>query len=163
MFVHMTDEITQNYTIILRSATLSDCDIIFEMANDPLTRQNAFNIDQILYEEHVSWFNQKIESEQCLFYIAEIEGDVIGQIRIDCSDDKQHGNIDYSVHHDHRGKGYGTNILQHVLTLPEVQQIAVLIGEVKSDNISSQKSFLKAGFRKVESGGIIRFYFEAGK
>lgn len=157
------NEKEKNNNITLRLAILLDCEIVFEMANDALTRQNAFHMDQIPYDEHVPWFIQKIKSEQCLFYIAEIEGNVIGQIRIDCSDDKRHGNISYSVHHEHRGKGYGTEILQHALILPEIQEIVVLIGEVKIDNIASQKSFLKAGFRKVESGDIIRFYFKVGK
>ena len=149
--------------LILRKATVDDCDILYEMANDPLTRQNSFNTDQIPYETHIIWFTQKIESEQCLLYIAEIEGNAIGQIRIDCSDDKQQGNIDYTVHHNYRGNGYGTEILQHVLTLPEVQEIAILIGEVKIDNIASQKSLMRAGFRNVKSGDIIRFCFEVGK
>lgn len=155
------NEKKENNNVALRLATLLDCEIVFEMANDPLTRQNAFNTDQIPHEEHISWFVQKVESKQCLFCIAEIKGNVIGQIRIDLTQERNQGTIDYSVHHNYRGKGYGAKILQQLLSLPEVQKIDMLIGEVKIDNIASQKSFLKAGFRKVDLGDIIQFYFEA--
>jgi RimJ/RimL family protein N-acetyltransferase len=160
VYVISENKQVKSENIVLRPVTHSDCDTIFEMANDPLTRQNAFTTDKIPYDKHVPWFSQKIESELCLFYIAEIEGNIIGQIRIDCSNDKRCGTISFSVHRDHRGKGYASKILQHTLSLPEVRKIDVLIGEVKVANVASQKAFQKAGFKKERRGDIIRFCFE---
>ena len=45
--------------------TSEDCNLIYNLSNDPLVRANSFNSEPIIYENHVKWFNKVIKP---LFY-----------------------------------------------------------------------------------------------
>ena len=40
----------------LRKVNLNDVELIFKWANDPDVRNNSFNTNQIVWDEHVKWF-----------------------------------------------------------------------------------------------------------
>jgi len=42
--------------VTLRTASLADCELVFDWANDPVTRAMSFNQAQITRAEHVAWF-----------------------------------------------------------------------------------------------------------
>lgn len=134
--------------IRLRPARISDMDLIFQWANDDECRKNSFHIEKIDYEDHVKWFQSKLNTKQCDMFIV-CRGEMpIGQIRLDYEGKK--AIISYSVAKEERRKGYGKIMLQ--LLEQEVKnqptKIDTLEGLVKEQNIASQKKFEEMGYSK---------------
>ena len=130
----------------IRSANEGDVEFLFLLVNEDSVRRNSFNSNQISIDEHKQWFIEKLLSKDAMIYIAEINGEPIGQIRLEKKDDE--GVLSFSVRSKHQFLGIGTKMLQSIIVLFEERHFDVtyLVGYTKKDNIASQKSFLKAGF-----------------
>ncbi|WP_058953761.1 GNAT family N-acetyltransferase [Clostridium tyrobutyricum] len=143
--------------LYLRKVLYSDCDLLYKWANDEKIRKNAFNSEKIKYEDHIEWFNDKIKNSSILIYILEYENIPIGQIRVNIENNA--GIIDYSIEEKYRGKGFGTKLLN--LFVKEIinskLEVNKLVGQVKFNNISSQKVFEKSKYLKVEKEEYIEY------
>ena len=133
-----------------RFATEQDVDLYYEWANDVEVRQNSFIQEKISYANHVSWFNSKLQSSVCKFYLFLNSADEnIGQIRIDKSNNETL--IGISIDKNHRGKGYATEMLlmacKDYLTK---QPNSIITAYIKKENEASLKSFKSAGFGDLE-------------
>lgn len=138
----------------LRKVTHNDCKLVFEWANDEIVRLNSFNVEPIIYENHVDWFRKKLESNNSFMYIFEVDSVEVGIIRLD----KIHDNsylINYSIAKEYRGKGYATLLLKLV---KETYKNSVLVGKVKATNIGSLKAFIKAGYLEENQEDIKIYY-----
>ena len=116
----------------LRKACEEDMNLLFEWANDPKVRQNAFHTEAIPYEEHQKWFYGLMKDEKRVQYIFMEE------------------NIGYSIASSMRGKGYGRKLLslaqeEFFASYPMVKK---LIGQVKKENMASKKCFADSGFEE---------------
>lgn len=131
----------------LRTAQEADIDLLFEWVNEPLVRQNSFSTKEISYGEHKKWFKDLLEDSKRRQYIYMCGEEAIGQIRMDL--DKEAARISYSVRQDKRGMGFGTRLLREacVKAKQDFPGIRTFIGEVKPENVASQKAFLGAGFQ----------------
>lgn len=132
--------------LYLRNATISDVDLLYTWANDPVVRNNSFNTEPISYDNHVSWFKRIMEDSAVLQYILMDDDTPIGQIRLNL--DGKEAEIGYSIASEFRGKGYGHIILQLVVNEvttnhPEIDK---LVAKVKPDNIASNKLFKSEGY-----------------
>ena len=141
----------------LRRATKEDVDLLFEWVNEPGVRQNSFQMNEISYETHCQWFYSKLKDREVQIYIYEVDDIPIGQIRFELEDRKI--SIDYSVDVKYRGNGFAGKMI----TLAEQElkkekwKADNIIAEVKKENVSSQKVFLKAGYKRQETTDIICF------
>ena len=135
----------------LRTAIITDTKLLFDWANESSVRNNAINTNQIDWDDHVVWFEKKLENKNSFIFIAEINDTPIGQIRFDLENNKFI--IDYSVAKEERGKGYGFQIVKkgidyirmHVSYLPK------FISLVRPENTASRKIFEKLGFSNKSS------------
>lgn len=132
----------------LREANLSDKDILFQWANEPMVRRNSFSTQEITYEEHEKWFQYQLERKDGRQYIYMYGECPVGQVRVTLEQDV--AEIGYSICAEQRRKGYGRNILQLILQqikcdFPEIKKVC---GRVKSENLASQKAFLSAGYQE---------------
>lgn len=144
-------------SLSLKKVTDEDCCLLFKWANDADVRKNAFNTKTIKFEEHLKWFNNKINSDNFFMFICYDKQLPVGQIRLDIEEDK--GIIDYSIDKKYRGNGYGTKILgliEKEIILSNIK-IVDLIGEVKYSNIGSQKAFEKNNYKKIEKKDFIYY------
>jgi RimJ/RimL family protein N-acetyltransferase len=133
-----------------RFATEHDVDLYFEWANDITVRQNSFIQDEISYANHVYWFNSKLQSSACNFFLfLNSTNENVGQIRIDISNNETV--IGISIDKNHRGKGYATEMLiqatNHYLSNHPSETI---IAYIKKENTASYRSFVNAGFGNEE-------------
>ena len=55
--------------LFLRNATIEDAQDVFNWRNDPDTRANSFNKDEIDLESHMLWFGKRLGRENTLMYI----------------------------------------------------------------------------------------------
>lgn len=129
-----------------------DCQLIWEWANDPVTRAVSFSSEPILWEGHVPWFSAKLADSNCMFFMVLDAHDLpIGQIRLEV--DESEATISVALAPSQRGKGYGARIIQ--LASQKVfdrMQIEIIHAYIKPDNTASIRAFAKAGFSKA---GII--------
>lgn len=142
--------------VILRPVTLADLELIYEWANDPVTRLNSINQNTITLEEHKKWFNAKLDNSDVHMYILEDMGKPVGQVRIDVANNA--GEISYSIAPNHRGRGYGKSII--ALAEKEAQSIPIkeLEAVVKKDNVPSQQVFIKNGWNFIGEQGDLLIY-----
>ena len=146
-------------SLTLREATLDDSGTLLNWANDPEVRENSFNTEEIAYDNHCSWFSEKLSSSDCVIFICEKDQTPVGQIRVDIESNT--GQISFSIGVEFRGQGMGTQML---LSLPEALRNAgltpeILTGKVKPQNKASCRAFEKAGY----TGTVKKEYIQYAK
>ena len=132
-----------------RKAKLSDLDLYFEWTNDPATRSNSFNTQEVDYQEHTNWFSRKIEDKKALLLVFENEENIpVGQIRIEQRTDENI--IGISIEKNFRGLGLAvpmlTSACESFFTEFQAKNIHAYI---KKTNLASLNSFRKAGFEII--------------
>ena len=145
--------------IKIRKATIDDLDLIFEWANDPDERRNAFNSEPILYENHVKWYQSKMKSDDTYIFILMRDDIPVGQCRLDIEDGD--ALISYFIDPGYRNKGYGKKLLNLIYdkVKTEIPIIKMFTAEVKEENIPSQKVFLSLGYsEKTDTSRGLREY-----
>jgi UDP-2,4-diacetamido-2,4,6-trideoxy-beta-L-altropyranose hydrolase len=134
----------------IRPASEEDCALLFQWANDPLTRQMSFHPNPIRWEDHVLWFERLSRSLDVLLLIAErwSEGRwaPVGQVRIDVE-----GVVSISISSEHRGQGFARPTLQAAITSCEARFPGkTLTAYIKPENGVSQAVFRRAGFLCID-------------
>ena len=135
--------------------TKSDCDIIFNLSNDPIVRVNSFNQDKIEYTNHKTWFEKTISDANTLFllvFVDESEKEFVGQIRFKReSENDTECIISLSITKPFRGKHISSEFIK--LGIDELKKnwssIKTIIAEVKDENIASNKLFYRENFELI--------------
>ena len=130
--------------LYLREAVMEDMMLLFCWANDPVVRQSSFCADEIALAAHRKWFENAMLDANMKIYILQRGELPVGQVRIELRDSEWH--IGYSIDAAWRGKGYGRIVLQLLERM--VSDGTLLLGEVKFNNIASQKVFEDLGYTK---------------
>jgi RimJ/RimL family protein N-acetyltransferase len=141
-------EVMVSHPLRLRSAKEDDAKLIFDWANEPVTRQMSFSTNEISWKSHLRWFKNQITSSDCRSLIAvNSDGEPVGQVRLTRED--YSAVLSISIDPKERGKGYAPKIARlaaaEALTENWCTEVRAL---VKSENVASVKTFLKAGFRQ---------------
>jgi len=143
--------------LTLRRTERKDMLQYFFWANDPVTRQNAFDPYPISWENHVTWFEQKLHSLQTQMWVMVTScGLPVGQIRFDI----QIGiaDIDYSLDPLVRGRGWGKILLELGISAFKKKHPDLLVrGRVKPGNIASIRTFQQFGFDKEVRQDVVIF------
>jgi RimJ/RimL family protein N-acetyltransferase len=150
----------------VRPVEMQDAQLIWEWANDPTVRANAFHTEPIPLLHHLDWFKQKLNARVTRMWLLEADQTPLAQIRYDCLD-AHTAEIAFSVAHKQRGLGLGTQALQ--LTAPlALAELGVkrLKGVVFKTNVASARAFEKAGFicvgeKKIDDQACYIFVKEA--
>jgi UDP-2,4-diacetamido-2,4,6-trideoxy-beta-L-altropyranose hydrolase len=147
----------------IRSATVEDCRLLWEWANDPEVRANSFHSEYIPWDKHIAWFNKKMKDPNChLYLITEENSEPIGQLRFSVIEDSR-SVVSISIAKDKRGYGHGTEgLLSALEALSKETAAKEVVAYVKPDNVSSIRMFEKAGFvnqgpRVVEGQNALAF------
>jgi RimJ/RimL family protein N-acetyltransferase len=145
--------------VYFRFATEADTSLYFEWANDEFVRRNSFTQDLIIHENHVKWFNSRLNNSACYLYIFfNKENMPIGQVRIE---EKQVENvINISIDKMFRGKGLGAHIVTLACTDYLIKfPLKTIYSYVKRENKASIKIFKKASFSQVNENNSIDLDF----
>tara|TARA_Y100001958_G_scaffold159984_1_gene164886 strand:+ start:5068 stop:6060 length:993 start_codon:yes stop_codon:yes gene_type:complete len=135
---------TNNYLKLLKVQS-SDSKILFEWRNDITVRKSSFNKSIINWDDHLIWFNKKINSPNSKNYLARDNQNIpIGQIRLDLNE--KFWLINFSIDKSFRGLGYGKKIIFIMLKLNRNKKF---LAKVKSENIASQKVFKNLHFTLI--------------
>lgn len=128
-----------------RKVNSDDMDLIYEWANDPVTRQNSYSTDEITYQEHKAWFGRKLSDDGCHFLLFTDNNDEIGFVRFD-EDEDDKWIISINVAPEHRGKKYSTEMLEQGVQYIKGVNREPIKAYIKDSNKASIKTFEKAGF-----------------
>ncbi|WP_339274917.1 GNAT family protein [Paenibacillus sp. FSL W8-0426] len=125
----------------------SDIWLLYEWANDEVTRNMSFNTSKISKEDHEKWFVEKMADDTVHLYIAEdgMTEEPLGFLRVD-----QNGVISFLIDKKLRGKGLGSKILIEFIQFVEGNSVKLgsnqLKALIKTRNRPSVVTFEKAGF-----------------
>lgn len=124
----------------IRLANIDDMKNVFDLSNDDTVRKNSINQNKIEWEDHVKWFRNRIDKSH--FYIVENKNkEFVAQVRFD---EQLESTISISITKNFRGKGLASEIIKQCSKKSKLKNIVAL---VKKENLASQKSFLKAGYK----------------
>ena len=136
----------------IRPANMSDAFPLWELANDPSMRMNAFNPGPILFDHHEEWLKEKLTSPDTRIWMLELDGNVAAQVRYDRVD-ADTAEIDFAVVPALRGKGLGAKALTLTCQAASIELgVKRLVGVTFDSNFISARSFMKAGFKLVAEG-----------
>ncbi len=131
----------------LRPVGKGDCRLLWEWANDPDVRTASFSSAPIGWEQHESWFAEKMRSPHSRLFIAiDSNNSPVGLLRFDVVDDS--AVLSINLIRQFRGMGYGSAVLSlgiaEVLCRAPGKQI---IAYIKPENLVSLRLFASFGFR----------------
>jgi len=138
----------------VKSATAQNMELYWDWVNDEEVRNNAINKKLIPWEDHVTWFNEKLDDEKCSFYLILVDNYPIGQVRFE--DEGNFSRIDYSIARQFRERKLGKMLLNKAIKEYQKHNNTTILGEVIPDNFSSAKIFESLGFSmKINRDNII--------
>lgn len=145
----------------IRDANIDDMEQYFKWANDESVRANAFNTEDIPWNDHVTWFKKKLSNNHSRMYIFEIDDRGVGQVRFD-KENEDVWDIHYMLDEDFRGFGLGSKIIDRGLKKLIFEEKRVKVQAfVKTDNTPSEKVFEDLNFKKHNfKEGTIKFTYE---
>lgn len=134
--------------IKIRNLKDDDAYDLFEWRNHPDVRKRSFNVDCISWEEHEKWFNIKIKDKKTVIYIVCLKDEKLGSIRFDRSDECIKVSVVLSP--DFWGKGFGSEVIRlgTAKFIKDKKPKVPIIAEVKTENVASLKSFMKANYKE---------------
>lgn len=145
--------------ITVRPAQTEDLQLYFQWVNDPDVRNSAFHTEPVDLVTHRNWFESKLADPAAFLYLCYFRSRVMGQVRFEVEDGI--AVIDISVDKAYRGKELSVPMLQAAMNyFSAATGYRKFRSEVKKENISSQKLFLKAGFTEGAKGSIRVFFIE---
>lgn len=132
--------------IIIRKAYPKDLLSIYKLSNDSLVRKNSFYPGKIELTTHRKWFTQKLNDKNCVFFVAKLNNDLVGQVRYQI--DGHEATVSISIDDNYRGGGNGQIILRETLRRLKLErpEISNIIACIKPDNLHSIDFFQKIGF-----------------
>ncbi|TAE31645.1 MAG: GNAT family N-acetyltransferase [Cytophagales bacterium] len=145
------------FPLIYRPAQPADAQLFFEWANDPLTRQQSFNTNPVVWENHVAWFAKKIVDPNVLMLVFDNQqGQPVGQVRLERLGPEVI--IGISLDSAFRGQGLALVMIRAASEAYKTQfshETLPIHAYIRPDNRASIRSFEKAGY--VFSHGSSKF------
>lgn len=134
-----------------RRANKGDLLTYFKWANDPITRNNSYNKDEISIGTHSNWYLDKIDSKDYHFFIGVYQMMNVGQVRFQKF--VNHWLISFSLSSEFRGKGFGEVLLRGAIfeLKKNIGEQFEIVGYVKNSNTASLRIFRNIGFSESES------------
>jgi UDP-2,4-diacetamido-2,4,6-trideoxy-beta-L-altropyranose hydrolase len=136
--------------IIVIPANASDCNRIFQWANDKDTRCYSFNQEVINWDEHCIWLSQRLADPNCLLLICQDElGNALGVVRFDIESDE--AVVSINLNQEVRGTGWSGFIIMRATDelFKRRHDISKLNAFIKIQNIRSIRAFERAGFLRM--------------
>ena len=148
---------TRQSEITIRPAGRGDALLLWQWANDPLTRRNSFSSAAISWDDHQAWCAKKLTAPDCRLWIMQIGDLPVAQIRYDriVSENGVAAEISFSVAPGFRGLQLGSRLLAATTPRAAVELAADHIhGVALQGNEASHRAFLRAGFVAAEGRRI---------
>lgn len=143
--------------MILRPAIEKDESLLLEWRNDPSVLAISRNALPVTPENHHQWFRKILSFQNEVFiWIAEVDGIPVGRGQIERAYNTLSLKTDacmigYSIGRDHRGKGYGKQLVIELVKLAkDFHGFATVICYIKRTNLCSAYLAITCGVNTIE-------------
>lgn len=148
----------------LRLAEERDCQLLWELRNDPQTRASSFQTEVIPLEDHQRWFSKALVSADTrIFVVQEPSGRSIGYVRFYFRDGN--AEVSVSIEPGSRGKGLGAEAVRmasdRLLSEDGIQRVVAYIKPANSASVQAfqRAGFTEAGLRRIEEMDILEMVY----
>ena len=124
-------------SIKYRELKAEDDVLLYEWANDKLSRVNSYNSNFISWEEHKNWFVEKLNNKNVIIFIAELNDIPSGFIRFEIQ--KNHTIISVFVSEKFRGKSLAKKFIKDTSKKYFNMNSSPIHAYIKKENIASIK------------------------
>ena len=149
--------------LILRRVRPDDAGQLFEWVNDLLTRRNSLHSNPISFDDHMDWFNKKLDTSDATLFILELDGVPCGHIRYEL-EELNDILLSFLVAPSFRGMGMGQKLIElsrnevfSHWTGRRIKAVALI------ENLASSRILQKTGFvcesQEVFSGRECKVYY----
>jgi RimJ/RimL family protein N-acetyltransferase len=137
-------------TLTLRPATLDDAERLHAWRNETETRRQSIDGAPIPFGQHVEWLRRQLTRADVRLYVAELESEPVGQVRLDRTAAGA-GEISLGLAPEARGRGLGTELIRAGTQagLAELG-LARIDAVVKPGNTPSLAAFARAGYARTD-------------
>ncbi|MCX6169738.1 MAG: GNAT family N-acetyltransferase [Ignavibacteriales bacterium] len=139
--------IKKNGGCYLRTARDIDTMMVFNLSNERSVRLNSVDQSQIKWQDHIKWYSEKINDNNCLFFLAFNSNDeFVGQVRFDIR--LNYAVISISIDKKFRGKGLSSPLLikSSFQCLKEKPKVKSILAYIRHANTTSIKAFASAAY-----------------
>ncbi len=137
----------------VRPICADDCRLLLTWRNHPETRRWCFDDQVIDPAAHEAWFRGLLGDPRRVGLMLIDDGLAVAHIRFDPGHQPGHLTVSIMTAPEHRGKGYGRELLGQALHHEEVTRRAVMVrAETFEDNPASMNLFKGAGFKLMGHG-----------
>lgn len=134
----------------LRPVLDSDCEILWQWANDPIARAASFDPRPISWTEHEAWFQARRSDDHGRMYIVEESGRPVGVVRF-ALEGPGEAVVSINIAPVARGRGLGPEALRRACARIFADGAASSITAfIKRDNPASLRAFEQAGFARID-------------
>lgn len=126
--------------IVLREAAFEDSPLLFKWRNDPVTRANSINTEEVKKEEHERWLEKALSNPRLKIYVAERNGEAVGTVRAEHNGSESE--LSWAVAPEARGQGIGRKMVREALRLTG----GVITAKIKAGNQASIRIAASLGF-----------------
>lgn len=134
--------------LTFREAKFQDAKQIYQLSNDKDVRENSINSNLIEWESHVKWLENKLKDTNYKILLFFCENHFVGQIKYEI--DGKVAVISISLVSEFRGLGLTKEMFSLSFEfLFNTSDVVTIYALIKSNNLSSIKSFKKVGFNPV--------------
>lgn len=139
----------KNIIMIIRKATLEDAKWILDIRNHQDIRKLSLHDKNIIeFENHINWFEKKINNDKDLFYVIENKNIIEWYCRLDFLEKNKYL-ISIAINPNTLSKWLWSKLLLEVLN--NLNNWDNIIAEILEENQISQKFFNKFGFIKIDN------------
>lgn len=132
-----------------RLANSGDAQLYYEWANEPETRRNAIQTEQIDWATHSQWFKRKIEEPSTCMFLFFHQKQPLGQVRFE--NGGGYFLISFSIDKTFRGRGWSSAMMQ--LAIQQLVRVEPdrpkLLAYVRETNTASIRVFERNSFKLV--------------
>jgi len=136
----------------IKPFTLEQASLIYAWRNDPRTRLQSLDTDEIPYPDHYKWCQKKLNDERSVLLIGvDSQGRDIACIRYDFF--SRQARVSIYLNPDFTGQGFGKKmLLKSIAYLQTRYPFDTIAAQVKSTNTASLKLFEACGFVTIKEG-----------
>ena len=136
----------------LRLAESADLRTVFTWRNDPWLLSLSANQKRVSLEEHTTWFQKTLHSDDHLLYIIESKiGEKMGTLRFDRDGDSAQVSIYLLRPFVGKGRGKRALTLGCRVAFAQWPTLASISATIRKDNDRSVRTFSNVGFRTIET------------
>jgi RimJ/RimL family protein N-acetyltransferase len=121
------------------------------IANDPVTRSSSRRSSRITADEHVAWFGKALERSGATFWVAEVDGLVVGHARLE--DLGEAWELSYGLDPVVRGSGWSRSMVDEAIRRVRALRRLPIVAVTRQSNVSSKRILETVGFHLDSSGG----------